>query len=90
MQRYSTEHLRHANHTVFITGEGELSSTEGTTQGDALAMATYALAVTPLIQVLSQTYHKFGMPMMVLLLASCNHFLSCGSTYYRTFLWILP
>ena len=34
---------------LFITGEGELASSEGTTQDDPLAMAMYVLALTPLI-----------------------------------------
>ena len=31
---------------LFVTGEGEIPSTEGTTQGDPLAMAMFALAVS--------------------------------------------
>ena len=37
---------------LFITGEGEIAFTEGTTQGDPFVMAMYALAVTPLINLL--------------------------------------
>ena len=41
---------------LFITREGELASTEGTTQGDPLTLVMYALAVTPLIN--SLCHHR--------------------------------
>jgi len=72
---------------LFITGEEELSSTEGTTQGDPLAMAMYALAITPLIQAL---HHCQSDIFQVWYADNAMHccwqltipFFSGGSTYY--------
>jgi hypothetical protein len=42
---------------LFVGGK-ELSSSEGTTQGDPLGSAMYAIAVVPLIELLSDNQHK--------------------------------
>ena len=43
---------------LFIMGGGEIASTEGTTQGDTLAMAFYDISTTPLLSKLQS--HKSG------------------------------
>ena len=45
---------------MFISGRGEVSSIEGTMQGDPLGMAMYALAVVPIINKLYTWEHKSG------------------------------
>ena len=45
---YAINTYRHSAR-LFITGGKELTSAEGTTQGDSLAMALYALSIQPLI-----------------------------------------
>ena len=76
---------------LFITGEDELASNEGTTQGDPLAMAMYALAVTPLINSLchhqpdvSQTWFvddATAAGQLTLVLQWWKQLLSLGSLY---------
>ena len=39
---------------LFVVGDHEIKSAEGTTQGDLKAMGAYALGVTPLIHFLSE------------------------------------
>ena len=57
-----------------ISGEGEISSSEWTTQGDPLAMAMYVLVVNPLIDKLHDLIplrqSKFGMLTMQLVPAT--------------------
>ena len=43
---------------MFITGGGEIKSSEGTTQGDTLAMPDYGISVTPIIDHLKRIVEK--------------------------------
>ena len=43
---------------LFITGGGEIKSSEGTTQGDTLAMPDYGISVTPIIDHLKRIVEK--------------------------------
>ena len=45
---------------LFVSGGGELSSAEGTTQGDPLSMPFYALATRPLLQRLRADHQGFA------------------------------
>ena len=45
---------------LFITGGGEIASTEGTTQGDALAMPFYGICITPIIDILRNKFQQYN------------------------------
>lgn len=43
---------------LFVAGGGEIKSREGTTQGDPVAMATYAIATIPMLLMLVEFSNK--------------------------------
>ena len=48
------------NARLFVIGGYELTSKEGTTQGDPIAMAVYAIAIIPMILMLVETYDELN------------------------------
>ncbi|KAL5489466.1 hypothetical protein EMCRGX_G018560 [Ephydatia muelleri] len=55
LPRKILQNTYHTSIRVVIPGNGEISSSEGTSQGDPLAMGMYALGVIPLIRTLTAT-----------------------------------
>ena len=45
---------------LFVIGDAELKSTEGTTQGDTIAMSLYGLSLLPLTSTLKQIAQRFN------------------------------